>query len=115
MSIRLDRSLNAWKTPSFREILKNEIEGLGAGMLPLQQGLTQGSYAGDEFKVMIISVLSGAGMISVKAGIFYSSTIPGCNCADDPTPVDEQNEYCELQFDINMENGDVTIALSRMS
>ena len=60
---------------------------------------------------MIILVADDEGFIHVKAGIFYSGIIAGCSCADDPTPVDEQNEYCEVQFEINKKTAEATVAL----
>ena len=93
--IRLTKSLNAWGTPDFEDILKAEIEQLGAEQLPLQQGLSTSSYAlDDKLNVRIISVSEEASFIRAKVGIFYSGITPGCSCADDPTPVEEQVEYC---------------------
>lgn len=110
--IRLAKSLTAWGTPGFEDILKQELEQLGAGQLPLQQGLTSGSYAlDDNLKVLIHSVSEEAGFIRIRAGIFYAGIIAGCSCADDPTPVDEQNEYCDVRVDINKQTGEATIAL----
>jgi hypothetical protein len=47
---------------------------------------------------MIISRADQPDCIQVKAGLLYTGIIVGCSCADDPTPVDEINEYCEMQF-----------------
>jgi len=110
--IRLTETLNAWGTPDFKDILKKEIERMDAGQFPLQQGLSTGSYALDgRFNVMIIGVSEETGLIRVKAGIFYSGIIAGCSCADDPTPVNEESEYCVVQLDINKQTADTTIAL----
>ena len=110
--IRLTKTLNAWGTPDFKDILKKEIDQMDAGQLPLQQGLSTGSYALDgKFNVMIIRVSEEAGIIRVKAGIFYSGIIAGCSCADDPTPVNEESEYCVVQLDIDKQTADTTIAL----
>lgn len=85
---------------------------MGAEQLPLQQGLSTGSYAiGDKLSVMIIGVSEEANFIRAKAGIFYSGIIAGCSCADDPTPVNEESEYCEVQLDINKLTAETTIAL----
>jgi len=85
---------------------------MDAEQLPLQQGLSTGSYAiGDKLNVMIISVSEKAGFIRAKAGIFYTGIIAGCSCADDPTPVNEESEYCVVQLDINKLTAETTIAL----
>jgi hypothetical protein len=109
--IRLTKALNAWGTPEFEGALKQEIEQLDAAQLPLQQGLMTGNYALDGHKVMVIGVSEDAGFIRVKAGIFYSGIIAGCSCADDPTPVNEESEYCVVQLDIDKHTAETTIAL----
>jgi len=110
--IRLTETLNAWGTPDFEDVLKKEIEQNDAGLLPLQQGLSTSSYAIDgKFNVMIVGVSEAAGIIRVKAGIFYSGIIAGCSCADDPTPVNEESEYCVVQLDINQQTADTTVTL----
>jgi hypothetical protein len=110
--MRLAETLNAWGTPSFEDVFKKEIERIDAGLLPLQQGLSTGNYALDgKFSVMIIGVSEQAGIIRVKAGIFYSGIIAGCSCADDPTPVSEESEYCVVQLDIDKQTADTTVAL----
>jgi hypothetical protein len=110
--IRLPYSLNARGTPEFETALKREIEQLDAGLLPLQQGLSASSYVTDRpFQAMIISVNEEAGLIRAKAGIFYTGVIAGCSCADDPTPIDEQTEYCVLQFDIDRATAETTVTL----
>jgi hypothetical protein len=109
---QLPESLRAWETPGFRDVLKREIEQLDACKLPLQQGLSSSSYVTDRpFQAMIISVSEEAGLIRAKAGIFYTGVIAGCSCADDPTPIDEQTEYCVLQFDIDRATAETTVTL----
>jgi hypothetical protein len=110
--IRLSRSLAACGTPALRDTLKQEIEALGAGDLPLQEGLSAGSYALDrDLRVMILALAEEPATIRVRAGVFFSSIIAGCSCADDPTPIDEQTEYCEVRIDIDRATGETTVAL----
>ena len=110
--IRLTKSLNAWGTPDFEGTLKAEIEQLGAEQLPLQQGLSTSSYAlDDKLKARIISVAEEAGFIRAKVGIFYAGITPGCSCADDPTPVEEQAEYCVVQLEIDKTTAETTVEL----
>jgi len=108
----LSKGLNAWQTPAFNTVMKDEIEGLDAEKLPLEQGLTHGSYAiGEDFKVMIIGVSEVRNALRVKAGVFYKSIIAGCSCADDPTPTDEYAEYCELEFEIDKATANARVSL----
>lgn len=110
--IRLPNALKAWGTPGFEAILKQEVEQLDAAQLPLQQGLALSSQVTDRpFHAMVIAAHEAPGAIRVKAGIFYTGVIAGCSCADDPTPIDEQNEYCVLQFDIDRATADASVTL----
>lgn len=110
--MRLVRALDAWGTPEFRDTLKQEIERLDPGALPLQEGLSRSSHAtDDEIEAMIISVTEETDLIRVKAGIFYKGIIAGCSCADDPTPVEKETEYCEVRLDIDRKTGETTVFL----
>jgi len=112
--IRLSKALNAWPNPDFDAVLKDEIEHLDAELLPLQQGLSQSSHAnGDKLSARIISVVDEPDRLRVKAGLFYTGIIAGCSCADDPTPVDEVNEYCEVRFEIDRKTAETTVMLLR--
>lgn len=95
-----------------QEKLKQAIESINPATLPLQQGLSQGSHVTDDpLKTIIINYVEEEDSIQVKAGIFYSSIIAGCSCADDPTPVDTNQEYCVLQFDIDKNTGEADVKL----
>lgn len=110
--IRLPDSVNAWGTPEFEAVLKQEIDQLDAGLLPLQKGLSSSSYVTDRpFQTRIISVGENAGQLRVKAGIFYTGVIAGCSCADDPTPIGEENEYCVVVFGIDLMTAEATVTL----
>lgn len=109
---RLPRAQAAWGTEHFNSEFKAELESLGHDELPLQKGVSRGSYASDEpFEVMILSVVDDSGSVRVRAGIHYRSLIAGCNCADDPTPVDTLPEYCEVEVTLDKDSGDAEILL----
>jgi hypothetical protein len=110
--IRLDQSLHAWGEANFEATLKHEVEALGADHLPLQQGLSCSNYVAESpITVMIQRVAETENTIRIKAGIFYQGIIGGCSCADDPTPVSENNEYCEVQIEINKADAATAVAL----
>lgn len=110
--IRLPNSLNAWGTAEFSNVLKCEVEQLDGAELPLQQALSVSSHVTDRpFQAMILGASEEAGTLRVKAGIFYTGVIAGCSCADDPTPIDEQNEYCMVQLAIDRTTAAVTVTL----
>jgi hypothetical protein len=97
--ISLKQSLGSWNSEAFERNFCAEVEGLPTTLLPLQQCLALSSAVADEpFRVVVIAAGEEPEVLRVKAGIFYSGVIAGCNCADDPTPPDLQQEYCELEF-----------------
>lgn len=110
--IELTLSLNAWNTAAFTDVLKQEISSLGIQSLPLQQGLKYSSVAlADNLSVSILKTSENDDSIIASACLFYTGIIPGCSCADDPTPIDENNEYCEISICINKHTAESTITL----
>lgn len=111
--IRLPKALAAWGTPAFNAALKHELEHLPADALPLQAGLSASSYVLDNKTVtaMVIDAREHAGRVRAKVGIFYSGILGGCACADDPTPVNENSEYCVVQLDIDPSTAEAVATL----
>jgi len=106
MSFRLPQSLQAWETPQFAEIFCHEVERLPHGSLPLHLALSMGSHVINRPpKLMLLSSAADETHLTLKAGVFFNTVIAGCSCADDPTPADENNEYCELWFLIDRCSG----------
>lgn len=104
--INFARVLAGWRTPAFAEIAGREIERLGVAALPLQEALRHTSYVSEKgFQASILRVSELSDAICIKAGIFYYGVTAGCSCADDPTPLDECPEYCELEFEIDKATG----------
>lgn len=110
--IRFPKSMAAWGSPLFPEYLKQEIGALDEQHLPLQQALAISSRVSNRpIQAMILNVTEETGQVRVKAGIFYAGIIAGCSCADDPTPIDEQNEYCVVQFLIDRLTAEASVTL----
>lgn len=111
--IRLSQTLNAWNTPMFRETLKHEIESLDPDLLPLQEGLSRSSHVtATPFRAVPLAADREDGQLRIKTGIFYTGIIAGCSCADDPTPIDEQTEYCVLEFAVDTTTGVASVQLT---
>lgn len=101
-AIRLPDSLAAWDSAGFASTLKRELAALGPDALPLQQGLSTSSVAlADGFSVMVLGTEADGARIVARVGVFYAGLVAGCNCADDPTPVAPQPEYCEVELIID--------------
>lgn len=110
--IKLMQALKAWKTPEFEDILKREIQGLANDLLPLQEGLALSSYVSDSaISAVILNTRETPAAVHAKVGIFYAGINAGSCCADDPTPVCEQTEYCEVQFDIQKTTAETRVTL----
>ncbi|MCB1735290.1 MAG: hypothetical protein H6981_08215 [Gammaproteobacteria bacterium] len=108
----LIKTLAAIGEAGFQQTLKAELEALSDGELPLQAGLMHSSHVGSAPpQVTVLAFDAQARPIAARVGVFYTGVIAGCNCADDPTPVDEQNEYCELEVLIDADTGAATIRL----
>lgn len=110
--IKLVNLLKAWGTPDFERVCKHGIQKIDAELLPLQEGLSQSSHvSGANINVVILNITETSNIIHVKTGIFYAGIIAGSCCADDPTPISEQTEYCEVQFDIDKVTAEATITI----
>jgi hypothetical protein len=110
--IKLVNALEAWGTPGFENTLKDEIHKIDTRLLPLQEGLSQSSHVSEaDISVVILNVTETSDVIRAKTGIIYAGIIAGSCCADDPTPMSEQTEYCEVQFDINKMTAEATVTI----
>jgi len=108
----LPLSLKAFATVSFNKVLRQEVCALDPDLLPLQQGLQNSSYAiSDKLSVTVLEVKQDDINITIKAGLLYNGIIAGCSCSDDPTPIDETNEYCDVLFCINKQTAETTVRL----
>jgi len=108
--MRLPDSVRAWDTTDFPATLKRELAG-HADELPLQQALSGTSAVADEaITVVLLSAQADAARIHAKVGIFFGGILAGCSCADDPTPVEAQTEYCELLLMIDRTTGNATLS-----
>ena len=109
---KLTDTLKAWGTPGFDRVFKKELQTLDTSTLPLQAGLSQSSHVSDtEISVVVLRLSETADLIRAKTGIFYAGIIAGSCCADDPTPVSENTEYCEMLFEINKNTAETAVTL----
>jgi hypothetical protein len=104
--IRLTRTLDAWGKPDFNAVFKHDIEQLDPSALPLQHTVFNG---GAGISAVVIGAADDSDLIRAKAGVFYAAMQGFSHCEDDAGPVDEQNEYCELQFDIDKKTAETAI------
>jgi hypothetical protein len=109
--MHLPDSARAWGSPDFHVVLKRELAS-HADKLPLQQALTGTSaVADDAITVVLLDARTDETTILVKVGIFFAGILAGCSCADDPTPVEPQTEYCELRLTIDRRTAETAVHL----
>ena len=83
----------------FEKTLKQELENLPAGTLPLEKGTNRGGFVDDsDISVTVINVAQSENSIQAKVGVFFTEIIVGCGCGDDPMP---ENAYCEMLISID--------------
>lgn len=108
--MQLPESAHAWGRADFPAVLKRELAA-HAAELPLQQALSGTSAVADEpITVVLLAAQPDAAALHVKVGIFFGGILAGCSCADDPTPVEPQTEYCELQVVIEWATGNAVLS-----
>lgn len=104
--------VTAYGTPDFGRVFVETVQRMDAADLPLQQGLRQSSYVSPSpHAVMVLASEATEKTITIKAGIFYAGIVAGSCCSDDPTPMCEQTEHCEVWFAIDRKTAAIEIAL----
>lgn len=104
LHLELPETLAALDTPAFAEVLQRELAAQ-AERLPLQEALQRTDRAlTDGIRVVPLQVEKGEGEVRIKVGIFYQGILAGSCCADDPTPVEPEVEYCELTVLVKARN-----------
>ncbi len=112
MTIQLNDVLAAWGSDSFADTLKQALRQLDSASLPLQQAMSQGSHvSASAIDPVLLHSEATDEELKIKVGIFYNSVIAGSCCADDPSPMCEENEYCEVLVVIDRETGVGEVAL----
>lgn len=102
--IKLSQSLSQWGSDHFKSTLKQELETLPSGSLPLYQATQQGGQVDDSnIAVLINSVEEQDKLICVSIGVFFYEIMGGCNCGDEPP---SENTYCDMLLSINKHSGE---------
>lgn len=105
----LKESLKHWNTASFKDVFKTELLSLDTTLLPLHLATNQGGHVDySSIGLTILSISEGKNLINVKAGIFFTEIVGGCNCDDDPG---ESNNYCILLISIDKNTSTCSFSL----
>ena len=107
---RLPLSMRAWPSDAFARTLKEEIENLGAGALPLDQATTHGGRTDDgPITATVLRSSDNGDAIEAEVGIFFGEILAGCSCGDDAQTL---NAYGELRVRIDRATGEAVFAPS---
>ncbi len=107
--MQLTKALKHWGNTDFEKALKAELENLPTGTLPLQQATSQGGIVDDSnISASIFSCEEYDNEIRIRAGIFFTEIVAGCNCNDPPM---ETNAYCLLTISIDIVNASTRITI----
>ncbi len=94
MKTKLPNTLKAWHSPAFADVFKSEVRQLPSGSVPLQAwGMRNGLVDDSDLSLTVLNVMETEAQLKIKAGVFFSETIGGCSCGDDPAT---ENAYCEV-------------------
>lgn len=109
----LPDTLAAWSDADFSSVLEAELAALPAGVLPLVRAMSQGSAPGSSpIRITLLGRDSDGEKKVLNVGVFFTSIIAGCSCADDPTPVEELPEYAQLCLIIDPVSGAAEVVLN---
>ena len=103
---RLPDALRTWPGNNFPDVLKREIERLGATALPLAQATTPSSYLTNApISVSVRQVTDTGTAIEANLGIFFTEIAASCGCGAEPM---EHPGYCELRVRIDKATAEAT-------
>lgn len=109
--IPMPRTRAAWDSADLDPVARAELQAL-SDHLPLQQALCHSDRVTDQPpSVLILARRRTPDSLQLRVGVFYTGVIAGSCCADDPGPLQEITEYCQLQLDIDPATGVASITL----
>lgn len=94
--LQLKIALKHWGTPLFELAIKDALENLPTGTLPLHQATSQGGIVDDsDISASILGSEEYDDVIRVRVSVFFTELVAGCNCNDPPM---EANGHCLLEL-----------------
>lgn len=96
---KFPNAVQTWRSDAFNRALKDEIEHLEAGTLPLYKETSRGGLVDDaDITAMVLTSSDDGKSIVADVGVFFTEIVASCSCGDEP---DEINAYCQLQIRID--------------
>jgi hypothetical protein len=107
--VQLVDALRAWPSARFARVLKQGLQGLQSGALPLEHATTQGGHVDDsDLSVTVLRTVENDHSVEAEVGVFFTEVVGGCNCHDDPLAV---NAYCEMRVTIDKASAEAVFSL----
>ena len=104
---QLPNSLNDWPHDSYARTIKNELQSLTQGTLPLEKGLTGGGMVDDSnITVTVFESSENEQQIQTKVTIFFTEIDGGCSCSGD-APY-ELHAHCTMLVKIDRSTAEAT-------
>lgn len=107
--IPLPQSSAALQSDTLKDTLQKELAALPLEALPLAQAMQHGSHVHGIDQVMLLEQTPAGTRMNIRVGIFFSSMLGGCHCADDPGPIELMNEYVELTLQLDPSSACATL------
>jgi len=106
---RFPKSMAAWQSEDFTRVLKDEIEAMGAGALPLDEGTAHGGFVDDaDITAVPFTSVDDEHSVVADVGIFFTEIVAGCSCGDEPETV---NAYCRLRIRIDRASAEAEVSV----
>jgi hypothetical protein len=84
---------DAWERPDFELVLRQMLEERALALLGIERATTHGGQLAPEgIALSVLRMEDDGNLRRVKVAVFFTESVGGCNCADDPFTV---NGYCE--------------------
>lgn len=81
---KLPKSLSDWSTDAYNRTIKNELQALPSGALPLEKGLNEGGEVDDSNITATVFESSENGQsVQTRVTVFFSEMSGACSCAGD--------------------------------
>ena len=98
-AIRLPAAVHEWGSARFEQTLKDAIERLDAGCLPLYRATSEGGRVdASDLRVSVLGSHEDGQAIEARVGVFFTEVVGGCSCGDDPF---SRPGYCLLRVTID--------------
>ena len=104
MKSEFSQALASWPSQTFNDTIKSALLSLPGKNLPLDQFTNLTGFIDDKsIGYSILSSMETESHLQVKIGVFFKELLAGCNCSEDPQPIDS---YAELLLLINKQTAD---------